>query len=488
LLKDNSPVSIAPSAAPRRKRILGALLLGFVAEIINKISPLITLSIAQKRLGLGGLGSALFSLSILEVCIPFIVFGYTYFGAMQLPKIVHDKEAQAQLVSRIVVLRLIHACLASVGLLLATIWIDSWQEHRLILWKLIPFLFVAAFDLTLFNFGNQRMGRLSLWVGLFKLVSLAGVLALVRGPEDGDIFAMLMLGANGAVSVASAISILPHLGLRKVEWRACSNLFKLASGYALVVFLYPMFERFDILVVEKTLSPEHLGSYTAPWRLVMSLVPLFMVIAHTFLAENLAEKNQEGVAKGAHQALFLSLMLTVPVVVASPFVAGDILSLVFDESLRASDSLFTIFSASILAEVFVCILGMQILLLRGDLRYLAMTLAVGIGLGSGFAWMIQEAQGATGSAWAAFAGRCVTVLLIAWRIVPVLRALPWRDYLAIPISAGIMGLALWCMPNEWPLFLRILLGGLTDLLVLTLLQREKLVLFLKTLRHKSPQP
>jgi O-antigen/teichoic acid export membrane protein len=484
-MKENLSVSIATPEAPRRKRILGALLLGFLAEIINKIAPLITLSVAQKRLGLGGLGSALFSLSILEVTIPLIVFGYTYFGALRLPRIIHDKAEQSRLLSQIIMLRVLHAVVAMLGLLLASSMIDSWQEHRPILLKLLPFLLVAAFDLTFFNFGSQQMGRLSLWVGLFKLLSLFGVLALVRGPDDADMFAILMLAANGAVSVASAIWILPHVGFRFVRWSECPKLLKQASGYALVVFLYPLFERFDILVVERILSPELLGSYTAPWRLVMSLVPLFMVIAHTFLSENLAEKDQAGIARGAHQALFLSLILTVPVVVASPFVAADILTLVFDESLRASASLFTVFSASVLAEVFVCILGMQILLLRGELKYLAMSLSIGIISGMGLTWLLQGAYGPLGGAAAALVGRTATVMLVALRIVPILKSLPWRDYFAIPVSALIMAGVLWLMPSDWPLVLRVLVGGLTDLLVLSALQRKKLFDFIQTLRKRS---
>ncbi len=478
-------MSIASPVAPRQKRILGALLLGFFAEIINKIVPLITLSVAQKRLGLGGLGSALFSLSILEVTVPLIVFGYTYLGAMRLPRMLHDKSAQGQLVSQIIALRLLHACLAAMGLVLASYVIDSWQEHRPILFALLPFLLVSAFDLTFFNFGSQQMGRLSIWVGLFKLMSLIGVLGFVQGPDDADVFAFLMLAANGAVSVASAFWILPHLGFQRIRWPECWKLLRQAMGYALVVFLYPLFERFDVLVVEKTLSPELLGSYTAPWRLVMSLVPMFMVIAHTFLSENLAEKNQEGVARGAHQALYLSLMLTVPVVFASPFVSSDILAFVFDDSLRASESLFTIFSASILAEVFVCILGMQILLLSGDLRYLAMSLLVGIMLGSGLALIAQDSYGALGCAVAALIGRTFTVLLIALRIASILKTLPWRDYLAIPWSACVMGVALYALPSHWHFVWHVGVGGFVNLLVLSIVQRKNLFSLLQSLRKRK---
>jgi hypothetical protein len=128
---------------------------------------------------------------------------------------------------------------------------------------------------------------------------------------------------------------------------------------------------------------------------------------------------------------------------------------------------------------------MQILLLRGELRYLALTLAIGILLGSAMAWMVQETYGAIGSAWAAFVGRSITVLLIASRMIPILRSLPWRDYLAIPVSAAVMGFVLWLMPADWPLFARILLGGLTDLLVLSALQRDKLLQFVKALRQRS---
>jgi hypothetical protein len=177
-------------------------------------------------------------------------------------------------------------------------------------------------------------------------------------------------------------------------------------------------------------------------------------------------------------------MLTVPVVVASPFVAADILAFVFDDSLRSSASLFTIFSASILAEVFVCILGMQILLLSGDLRYLAMTLFIGIFAGSGLAWMVQDSYGAVGSALAAVIGRTTTVLLIALRILSILKTLPWRDYLAIPLSSFAMGVVLWLMPSDWYFVWRIILGGLTNLIVLSAIQRDKLFAFVQAIRKR----
>ncbi len=482
---------VTSEAAPvsRQKRVAVALLFGFLAEVINKICPLITLSVAQKRLGLGSLGSALFGISVLEITLPLVMFGYTYYGAMQLPKLDGNRNAQSRLVSQIILLRLGHATLTAFGLFLAANIIDSWSHHRTLIYLLLPFLFVSAFDMTFFNFGQQRMARLSIWVGAFKLFNLIAVLLLVKTPDDGTLFALLMLGANAGVSLASAIWVLPTIGLTLVNAEECWNLLKKASGLALAVFLYPLFERFDILVVEKIQNPELLGAYMAPWRLVMSLVPVFMVIATTFLSENIAAKDQKAVERGSHYALFLSLILTFPILVAAPLLGGDILTFVFDESLRPSASLFTVFCASILAEVFVCILGMQILLLRHDLRWLAMSMGMGILVGSVAAYSLQSQYGAMGTGLGALLGRILTVAIIGYRIPFIIRSLPWRDYLAIPLSALVMAASLLALPIHWHVVLKVMLGGCVYLTFLGLIFRKQLItLSKKNLKQETPTP
>ncbi|WP_141732124.1 lipopolysaccharide biosynthesis protein [Oligoflexus tunisiensis] len=482
-------MALEAASSSRQKRVALALLIGFIAEFINKICPLITLSVAQKRLGLGSLGSALFGLSILEITLPLVMFGYTYYGALQLPRLADDRVGQSRLVSQIVWLRLGHAALTALGLFAAAQFITSWAAHRDLLYKLLPFLFIAAFDMTFFNFGQQRMARLSFWVGGFKLLNLIAVLLLVQSPDDGHLFALLMIGASAGVSVASAIWMLPRIGLHLVPLQDCWNLLKKASGLAVVVFLYPLYERFDILVAEKIQDAELLGSYIAPWRLVMSLVPIFMVIATTFLSENIAARDQKAVEKGSHYALFLSLILTFPVCVAAPFLGGDILAFVFDDSLRDAAPLFTIFTASILAEVFVCILGMQILLLRRDLVWLAMSMGTGILVGSLGAYALQDSHGAIGNAMGAVLGRILTVGIICYRIPSILRSLPWRDYLAIPVGAVVMGLSLIMMPDSWHVLIRIMLGGMVYLAALgALLWKQLTPLLQKVLRRPSGPP
>ncbi len=465
--------------SPRKKRIVSSLALGFGAEIINKISPLIVLSLAQKRLGLGSLGSSLFALSIIEITIPFIIFGYTYYGALRLPKIRNDQAAESELVSDILFLRIFHAALSTLVLIGCTRFIASWHEHADILLKLLPFLFIAAIDMTYVNIGSQRMGQLSVWVGAFKLVNLLLVYLFVHGPSDSDLFAIFMSISGAGVSICSAVWIVSRVKIKVPSWSKALKLMTQVVGYAGIVFLYPLFERFDVLIIERYVSAESLGLYTGPWRLVMAIVPLFMVVASTYLAENVVHQSFEELSKGAHQALFLSLALTVPIAAASPFVAGDILSFVFDESLRASQGLFNVFTLSILAEVFVVIWGMQVLLLQGQLRSLGFALGLGIIIGSLSAYFLQRGYGAIGGALGALIGRWVTVCVIALRLVPLIRLLPIRDYFKVVLSAGIMALGLYSMPQYWPLIVRIIMGGLVYLVCIAAMNYAQLQTFLR---------
>lgn len=472
-------MSLNHEAMPRKKRILSSLVLGFGAEIVNKISPLFVLSMAQKRLGLESFGSAIFAISMIEVTLPIIIFGYTYHGALTLPKLRNDAEAQGELISEILILRIFHAFLAMAGLALATQFIASWREHADVILKLLPFLLISAFDVTYVNIGVQRMGRLSLWVGAFKLVTLGLVAAFVHNPSDADLFAIFMLISGAGVSISSAAWVLPRLKLRRPAFGKGLNLAKGVMGFAAVVFLYPLFERFDLLVVERYLTPELLGTYTAPWRLVMSIVPLFMVVASTFLAENVAHKSEEELTRGADQALFLSLALTVPIAFAAPFVSGDILSLVFEETLRSSDKLFSLFTFSILAQVFVTIWGLQVLLLKRRLRYLTGSLLVGVIGGALLTYLFQRSFGAMGGAFGALLGRWLTVFIIALPLLPLIRSLKGWNYFKILVAALLMALTLYALPSDWSVFVKIPLGGMVYLIAMAGLNRREILGFLK---------
>lgn len=472
-------MALREQISSRRDRIVGSLAIGFLVEIVNRISPLIVLGLAQSRMGLDQFGAALFAISVIEIFFPIVSYGYTYHGALKIARIKGDTEAQSRLMSEILSLRLFHAMVACLALFVATRVLPSWQEHATTLMKLLPFLLLSALDMTYVNIGLQRMSWLSFSVGGFKLLNLGLVYFLIQGPSDIDLYAVLMMLANGGVSMMSAFWVFRHLKFSLPRMQECRTLFVGSFGLAAVVFLYPLYERFDILVVQRVLTEELLGSYNATWRLVMSVVPLFMVIATTFLSENMAESDEGGLERGAHQALWLSLALTIPIIAAAPFLAGDVLVFVYGEELRSSHWLFVVQTLSILAEVILCILGMQIMLLRKKLKLLAIYMSVGIVCGAVLSWFFLKHYGVLGGAAGALLGRLVCVGLISWNLRSIVSALPGRDYRDIILAAVGMVAFLSILPAQASVLWVVPAGGSLYLLGLAYLQSDKIQMFVR---------
>ena len=89
-----------------KKRI--SLTVGFsvFSEVVNKLLPLYLVHFAQKTLGVPGLGFAQFGITVIEITIPFITFGYNNYGIVKAGQIKDDPEAVGRLIGKIMLMKL----------------------------------------------------------------------------------------------------------------------------------------------------------------------------------------------------------------------------------------------------------------------------------------------------------------------------------------------------------------------------------------------
>lgn len=425
-----------------RGRVSTSVVISLLVEVLNKLAPLIVIRHATQVLGAGAFGVSQFALSVIEVSIPFVTFGYHYVGATELHKLKDDKAAATKLIANLTALKFFHALLASGIILTLLAFRPDWGEYRWVLIATVPFLFLSALDRTYLNIAFQRMTNLALWNGAFKLVSLVTIVLFVRSATDSTLYAVATLMASAGVSLVSIIQTRRSFAVLSFDTSSWPSIFKRALPFAAVLVIYPLFERFDVFFAEAYGGADALGVYVAPWRLVASLTHFFMVVASVFLSEAVASESNEFLTRNTENALILCLSLTLPALVGIGFVGRDVLAFMFGADFVGMYHTMLWQTSSILMQSIVVIFGMQVLLLNGMRKKLLASLIVGVLVGLAFAWSLARARGIDGIAPAAFIGRFVATGLISYFALRKLENLRLQRFFGVGVSTAVMALAL----------------------------------------------
>jgi O-antigen/teichoic acid export membrane protein len=283
------------------------------------------------------------------------------------------------------------------------------------------------------------------------------------------------------VGLASFFWMLRNFRLGKPDFKQMKGIFLKSLTYAGVVFLFPLYERFDLLLVESLGNPQELGYYTGPWRIAISLIPFFVVICNIFLSEALATSNEREFRANTSLAFFLCFAVGLPIAVAIPFVGSDILTFIYDSDYRSVNSLFTVFCFSIVLEIFLLVFGLQVLMLKGKSNQLSLALLATIisGLVAGYAGM--QAAGIVGLAVGAFLARLLLALWLVWESSKILGYFPSRDFATIFAASIGMACSLYMM-RDLSVWILIASGALIYAVLILLLNRNKLQLLKKLKR------
>lgn len=461
------------------KRISLSIFGGFFIECCNKLIPILILAYAQSRIGLTGFGKAQFIITLVELFIPFVVFGYSYYAALSYVEHEKNKQNLSDLVSSVFILRLFHALFASLVLSLYIFYIqnDHFDARNLI--YVLPILFFAALDMTYINYGSQRMLRLSVVTGICKLLSLAFILSFIKVPSDLWKYTCATLGVGSAVNLYTTFWVLPKVGFRCPSWSRLTYIFKSSLPFAGIVLLIPLFERFDVFVVEKMTSSLELGLYMGSWRLAISFLPFLHVIISIFLSEGLVHQSNYDFAKQIDWAFFISLSLIIPIFVGSLFVGDELLVLMYSEKYLAAHDIFSIFFLSLIAESFVLIFGLQVMLLRAQVQRFVLGMLFFISFGLLVCYFLSL----TGAFWLVATGAALTRLLCGiWCFIESRRILgiqaDFGKVIKVLLASAFMAVTL-SVSSSMGFTLKIILGGFSYVFLFFLLNRKDLALVLK---------
>ncbi len=464
--------------AVNKRRIGLAILSGLLLDLINKISPLIVLSHAQRYLGLASFGHAQWLIALIETVQPIIFFGYTNYAMSEIAKAGKGPSFPGQLLSQVNVLKVLH--LAAL-LLFFLVWQTTAGPQSLSFGQICLIglaCFAVTLDATWYGLYEHKLARLNIVGGIIRVLALFAVIYFVRSPDDVSVYALFLLLPNIVVSAVTGIYAYRRVGFARVKISEIFETAKVSAPFGVVVFLYVFFDRFDLFLVGEWFGPEQLGAYAGASRVVQSLILLTGSIVLAFYAENIHIKEAKALQSHLSLNLWLLMSLAVPVMLGAPFVASDVMNFIFPSAPVATHSLFWVLALGFVGNVLITVFGLQLLLLQAKVKSMIFALVAGLVTALIFAAIFKDSLGLHACAWGVVLGKWVAAVIITFNGTKLITGLPWPS-IGRPLAAGIfMVLALVVFKPDG-FFVTVIVGGMVYSAAVFLLNQEQIGSLLK---------
>jgi O-antigen/teichoic acid export membrane protein len=455
-----------------------------LAQLVNKLFPLVMYAVAQTRLTTIPFGQALFAVQLLDWTSPFIEAGTTNYGQIEVGA-ASDAAAIGRATGAILGAKLCNAAMAAIGL---AIWVAlRYPEHATTV-RAISFMIVTgALDASFVLVGTQRVWWMSVFAVVSKVAALAAVFLAVRGPDDATAFAVVLAGANGLFSLATFALVARVARPRLPSFADVARVYRRTALFALTMVLIAAMDKYDLMLVEARGDPTELGLYggaTRPFVALQSIIPAFVL---AFGAEMLRVRDRDAYSRQAHLALGAASFVAFAIAAGVWFVASGVLTQYYDPSYAAMGTTFSAMCLGCVPQAVVAVYGVYVLSVQGRTAHFCLALALGLLLGIGASWPLGNALGVLGIAWSLTAAKSLTAALALWwgrgLVHGGLGAYWWRN---LGAAAGML-IVLLVLPSM-PWMLTVLVGGGVYLGLVAVLNRTFLLKLIERVSRGRPRP
>lgn len=470
-----------------KRRIALTTLVSLLSEFANKIFPLFVLHHAQKVLGLVNFGYAQSGISLFEVLIPIVSFGFSTLGTIKFTSEPGGRSTARGLLGSILVWRTLFAFLTFLAIVLMIETDEQFAANSAIIYGGCFVLFTSAIDFDFVFVATQRLMSITSVLIAVKLLSATAIILLVDSPNDAVLYTMLFLGGNACVSLVGFVAVASRIGLSFPSRAQLVAVFQQALPYALTPIILLSGERIDILLAGRFLGGVGAGLYAVPARLVGSLTNMAAAIGRVFFSELVAKNDIEHFTKLVRLEVFSVAALLLPIAVGTWFVGQDVLTTFFGEVYQDQGPLFSVLALGAVFYMAIHLFGHQILVLKEQIAFVNVTMTVGFVLSIlcavGLAWVLAPEYALLGIASGIVFGKACTAAVLSVRCRTYLSSFPWREILRPLVAAAIMACILAVTDiSSW--YLRVVVGAVAYGLVLSFLSRSELGALVSKLRQR----
>lgn len=283
-------------------------------QVLTFLTPLITTPYLSRILGAEKLGIYSYSYSIAYYFVLFAMLGLNNYGNREIAKVRDDKQLCSKTFCSIYGLQV---CTSIVAMLAYCSYL-LFFNCKLISWFMLMYVISTMFDINWFFWGLEEFKITIIRNTIIKLLTVIGILLLVKSQDDIYIYTALMVGGM----LLSAIALWPYLKTRVKFYRPGLKdvLSHLVPNMVLFipVIAVSLYKVMDKIMLGNMASYEEVGFYDYSERVIAIPICVVNALGTVMLPRmsNLVYKKEDMIEK---DTIYKSLLLGVAMACAMSF-------------------------------------------------------------------------------------------------------------------------------------------------------------------------
>lgn len=350
----------------RKSKVSVNYIYNVLYQVLTFITPIITAPILTRTLGADNIGIYDYTYSIVNWFILFGMLGVSLYGNKEIAKVAttNDKEKLSKVFSQIFTMQLC-TVFFSLILFLIIFGFTNFEYKEVYLWQGI-LIFANAFEISWLYVGLENFKRVALRNFVIKIVTVLGIIFLIRKPDDLILYVILIGVTNliGFLSLFANIKDIVHY-IRPTF----KEIIRHIKG-SFVLFV-PQIATSVYSIFSKTLlgmiypSIDEVGFYNYAYKLVTMVLYLVTTIGTVMLphvVSTIASGNEKKANEMTNQTLKIALCLSFPLAIGFAVVAPYFIPWFLTEEFTKTGYMISILAPTIIFISVTNVFGTQYLI------------------------------------------------------------------------------------------------------------------------------
>lgn len=463
-----------------------------IYNVLNILFPFITGIYVSRVLLPDGVGAVAYAQNIAQYFVILAFLGIPTYGLREIAKVKDDKEQLNRLYSELFIINFVSTIIflsIYIGLVCAVPKFNQDLSLYLVVGILIA---MNVFNISWLYEGLEEFKFESVRSIIFKAVSFVFLVLLVKGPEDVLWYAAVTVVGTAGNYIVNIIyhGKFAHFTLKNLQFKRHIKPIMYLVAVNLAIEIYTMVDTtmIGIFCAEENVAFYSYGSKIQ--KILLQVVNTFTMVVVPRLSLYYKIGDQEQFNKLLSDILRVILILSIPMVIGTQFVAVYVIEVLYTETYLPAALVLRILSVLLIISPIGYLLGSRVCLVTGHENKMLISVAVGAVVNViGNLFLIPRFS-ETGAAIASVISEVIVMIIYiiqSFRFYKLISV--WKNLIKIILAAGIMtGCLFLCelIPVSiiWKLIIEVVSAVVVYFVVLVILREEDISKVCLKLRQK----